>query len=108
MGLAGRLAGCTATAVKTTGTPWALTVNAADVSVAGVGVNYTLNSGCTIKTIEVSFSKVTLTPQEEPSSIKFFQWNTEGSGKVNGAAAKIAYFGSQSFPEAETGKYGIG
>ncbi len=107
-GLAGRLEGCTATAVKTTGTPWALTVNAADVTAEGVGVNYTLSAGCAIKTIEVSFPKLTLTPREEPSSIDFFQWNTEGSGKVNGETAKIAYFSSQSFPEAEAGKYGIG
>ncbi len=108
MGLAGRLEGCTATAVKTTGTPWPLTVNAADVTAEGVGVNYTLSAGCTIKTIEVSFPKLTLTPREEPSSINLFQWNTEGSGKVNGETAKIAYFGSQSFPDAEAGKYGIG
>lgn len=108
MGLAGRLAGCTATAVKVTGTPWALAVNATNVTAEGVGVNYTLNAGCTIKSIEVSFPKLTLTPQEEASSIKFFQWNQEGSGKVNGGTAAIAYFGSQSFSEAQSGKYGIG
>jgi hypothetical protein len=108
VGLAGRLKECTATEVKTTGTPWALTVNATDLTAKGIKVDYTLNAGCAIKTIEVSAPELTVVPHEEPGSIDLFEWNTAGTGKVNGEASAISYFGSSSFPEAELGTYGIG
>lgn len=108
MGLAGRLAECTATAISPTGTPWALTVNATDLTAKGVKVDYSLNAGCPIKTIEISIPELTVVPFEEPSSIRLFEWSTEVTGKVNGESAAVGYFGSSSFPEAEVGKYGIG
>lgn len=107
MGLSGGFAGCSVTAAETSGT-WSLAVNTTDVTAEGVKVNYTLNAGCAIETMEVNFPKLTLKPQEEASSIKYFQWNASGSGKVNGEAATIGYFGTQSYGEAQTGKFGIG
>lgn len=107
MGLSGRLAGCSVTAAEATGS-WSLAVNTTDVTAKGVKVTYSLNAGCAIETIEVNFPELTLKPQEEASSIKFFQWNASGSGKVDGEAATIGYFGTQSYSEAQSGKFGIG
>jgi hypothetical protein len=107
-GLAGNLEGCTVSEAKSTGTPWTVDVNAADLTATGFKVDYTFAKGCPVGTIEVSFPELTLVPFEEASSINLFEWSTEGPGKVDGKAAEIGYFGSASFPEEEFGTYGIG
>lgn len=108
MGLAGNLEGCQVTATETTGLPWSVTVNTTDLTAKGVKVDYTFDKGCAVGKIEVSFPELTLTPQEEPSSIRFFSFSAEGTGKVDGKEAAVNYSGSLQLPEAEFGTYGIG
>jgi len=106
-GVAGELEGCTVTAATSTGLPWSLAVNTADLTAGEVRVDYSLNEACPIDKIETSFPELTLTP-EEPSAINLFRFSQEGTAKVDGKATTIGYFGSLNLPEEEFGTYGIG
>jgi hypothetical protein len=94
--------------VETTGSPWSVAVKTTDAVASNVKFKYTLAAGCSISTVEFTVAELTLVPLEEPSSIRGFQWNTEVSGKVNGATTPVGYFGSGTLPEGEFGTYGIG
>ncbi len=106
-GMAGQLEGCTVTAATSTGLPWSVSVNSADLSAKGVHVDYSLNEACPIDKIETSFPELTLTP-EEPGAINLFRFSQEGTAKVDGKETAIGYFGSLNLPEGEMGTYGIG
>lgn len=107
-GLAGNLAGCKVSAAEVTGLPWSVDVNTVDLTATGVKVNYTFEKGCAVGKIELNFPELTLTPREEPSAIRLFEFSSEGTGKVDGKEATVGYFGSLSLPEADFDTYGIG
>lgn len=106
-GVAGQLEGCTATAATTTGLPWSVTVNTADLTADEVRVDYSFNEACPIDKVETNFAELTLTP-EEANAINLFRFSQEGTAKVDGKETAIGYFGSLSMPEEELGTYGIG
>lgn len=107
MGVAGNLEGCNVTTATPKGLPWSVTVNTADLTAKEVGVTYSLNEACAVHKIEVSFANLTLTP-EEPSAIRFFHFNQEGTGKVDGKEAALSFGGVLELPEGDFDKYGIG
>jgi hypothetical protein len=107
-GLAGNFVGCTVSSVTASGSPWAVTVNTVDATAKSVKFVYTMAEGCTITSFEFTVAELKLVPFEEPSSIRGFQWNTEVTGKANGATTAVGYFGSGTLPENEFGTYGIG
>ena len=107
VGLAGKLEGCEVTAATPTGLSWSVAVNSVDLTAKEVAVDYTFNKACAIQKIETSFPKLTLTP-EEPSAIRSFHFNQEGTAKVDGKEASLAYSGLLQLPENEFDTYGIG
>ena len=107
IGLAGSLEGCEVTAATPTGLPWSVTVNSVDLSAKEVSVGYSFDKACSIQKIEMGFPKLTLTP-EEPSAIRLFHFNQEGTAKVDGKEASLSYGGSLQLPEEDSGIYGIG
>lgn len=106
-GVAGQLEGCTVTAATSTGLPWSVTVNTADLTAGEVRVDYSFNEACPIDKLETNFPELALTP-EEPSAINLFRFGQEGTAKVDGKETTIGYFGSLNLPEEEFGTYGIG
>ena len=106
-GFSGKFKGCTVTAATPKTLPWSVTVNASTLTVKNAGVKYTMNTGCSISSVETNFPELTLTP-EEPSAIVLFHFGQTGTGKVNGSSASVTSGGTWLLPEAEFGKYGIG
>lgn len=106
-GFSGKFVGCTVTAATPKTLPYSVTVGTSTLSVSNFGVTYTMNSGCSIKSVEAAYSPLTLTP-EEPSAISFFHFGQTGTGKVNGSAASVTDGGTWLLSEAQAGKYGIG
>jgi hypothetical protein len=107
VGLAGNLEGCEVTAASPVGLPWSVVVNSVDLTAEEVGVDYSFNKACAVQKIETSFPSLTVTP-EEPSAIRLFHFNQEGTAKVDGKNASLDFSGSLQLPEADFGKYGIG
>jgi hypothetical protein len=107
LGLGGSLEGCEVTTATVTGLPWSVTVNSVDLTAEKVGLSYSFNKACGIQKIEMSFPELTLTP-EEPSAIRRFHFNQEGTAKVDGKEASLTDGGLLELPEAEFDKYGIG
>lgn len=107
LGLSGKLEGCEVTAATPKGLPWSVTVNTADLTASEAKVDYSFNEACAIHKIEVSFPKLTLTP-DEPSAIRLFHFNQEGSAKVDGKEASLVFSGALNLPEEQFDKYGIG
>jgi hypothetical protein len=107
-GLVGPLKGCEVTSAKATGLPWAIDVNAADLTVTGWKVDYVFDEECPVGKIETNFPNMTLVPFEEASAISLFEYSAEGPGIVDGEEAEIGSFGSLQFSEEEAGTYGIG
>lgn len=107
VGLAGKLEGCEVTAATPKGLPWSVAVNTADLTAKEVKVDYSFDKACGIQKIEASFSSLTLTP-EEPSAIRAFHFNQEGTAKVDGKEASFNNGGSLQLPEELFDKYGIG
>lgn len=107
VGLAGNLEGCEVTAATPKDLPWSVAVNTADLTAKEVKVDYSFDKACGIQKIEVSFPSLTLTP-EEPSAIRLFHFNQEGTAKVDGKEALFNNGGSLSLPEELFDKYGIG
>lgn len=106
-GVAGQLEGCTVTAATSTGLPWSVAVNTADLTADEVRVDYSFDEACPIDEIETSFAELTLTP-EEANAIDLFRFSQEGTAKVDGKETAIGYFGSLNMPEEDFGTYGIG
>lgn len=106
-GFAGKFVGCTVTAATPKTLPYSVTVNSETLTVKNFGVTYTMNSGCSIKSVETNFPELTLTP-EEPSAILFFHFGQTATGKVNGSSASVTDGGVWQLPESQAGQYGIG
>jgi hypothetical protein len=107
IGLAGKLEGCEVTAATPKNLSWSVAVNSVDLTAKSVAVDYSFNKACAIQKIETSFPSLTLTP-EEPSAIRLFHFNQEGTAKVDGKEAALTYSGSLQLPEADFDTYGIG
>ncbi len=107
IGLAGKLEGCEVTAATPKGVPWSVAVNSADLTAKEVAVDYSFNKACEIQKIEMSYPSLTLTP-EEPSAIRLFHFNQEGTAKVDGKAASLVYSGALNLSEKDFDTYGIG
>ena len=106
-GLAGKLEGCEATATTPTGVPWSVAVNATDLTVKNVKVDYSFNKTCGIQKIEMSISSLTVTP-ESASAIRLFHWNQETKAQVDGKETALTYSGSLNLAEKDLETYGIG
>jgi hypothetical protein len=107
VGLAGELEGCEVTAATPKGLPWSVAVNTADLTAKEVKLDYSFDKACGIQKIEESFPELLLTP-EEPSAIRLFHFNQEGTAKVDGEATSFNNGGSLQLPEELFDKYGIG
>lgn len=106
-GFLGKLAGCTVTAATPKTLPYEVKVNASTLTVKKFGVTYTMNTGCSIKSIESNFPELILTP-ESTSAIVLFHFGETKTGAVNGTAASVTAGGAWTLAESQQGKYGIG
>lgn len=106
-GFSGKFVGCTVTATTPKTLPYSVTVGSTTLTAKNFGVTYTMNSGCSIKSVEASYPELTLFP-EEPSAITFFHFGQTATGKVNGSSASVTDGGTWLLSESQAGKYGIG
>ena len=109
VGVAGNLEGCEVTEATATNLPWSVTVNSEDLTAEGVEVDHSFDAECPVESVEASFPELTLTPEPEASSIRYFRFSEpEGTGKVDGKEAELGYFGTLQLAEEDAGKFGIG
>jgi hypothetical protein len=108
MGLSGSLVGCTVVRTEQPAGPWAVDVNATDLTATEVTLMRTFNSGCAVKQIESSIPELT-TLLVEPESITEIEYFGNGSASVNGGpAGAYEVVGSWFVAGEASGTYGIG
>jgi hypothetical protein len=107
IGLAGELEGCQVTAATAENLPWDVNVDSADLAAFETGVAYLFDEGCPVDELETGFPELILTP-EEPTAIRLFHFDEEGTGMVDGEAEPLVDSGALQLPEADFGTYGIG
>ena len=103
----GSLEGCEVTAATPSGTPWSVTVNTADLTVSEFAVTYSFE-GCSTHKLELSFPELTLTPEEEPSAIRYFRFSRTGTAVLDEKEITVEDAGTLQLPEEDFGTYGIG
>lgn len=106
-GLLGEFDGCEVTAATPENLPWAVTVNAEDLTVQKMAISYSFDKACPIQKVESSFPGVGVT-LEEPSAIRYFRFGQEGVGKVDGEEGWLIDSAILQLPEEDFGIYGIG
>jgi hypothetical protein len=95
----GELAKCTMSASESIGLPWAVTVNASDLTIANWHTKRTFKAGCATSEINKTVGSTTVTLLT-PSAIA----ETEFLGESTG----FKTFGSFKVDSPNSGKYGIG
>jgi hypothetical protein len=107
-GVTGKFVGCTVSSTTPKTLPWTVTVGSTTLTVKNAGVKFTMNAGCSISSVETSFTELTLTPEPTTSAISFFRFGQTATGKVNGVSASVTSGGTWLLPESQAGIYGIG
>ena len=110
MGLTGAMEGCTLASAEQVGGPWAVDVNATDLTVTGNTILRTFEPGCPVETIESTIPALTTTTPD-PTAITELEYFDFGSGSASidgGVASKYQVFGSWFLAGEASGTYGIG
>jgi hypothetical protein len=108
MGLTGSMMGCTVVSSRQPNGPWAVDVNATDLTATNVTLLRTFNSGCPVQQIESTIPELTYV-LVEPEAITEIEYFGNGSASVNGGpAGEYEEFGSWFVAGEASGTYGIG
>lgn len=110
MGLTGAMEGCSVVATEQVGGPWAVDVNATDLTVTGNTLLRTFDPECPVKTIESTVPELTTTAPD-PAAITELEYFDFGSGSASidgGEPGKYQVFGSWFLAGEASGTYGIG
>jgi hypothetical protein len=95
----GTMKGCTLVSAEAKGLPWKVTVNTSTLTITGMHVKRTFNSGCAVTELEKTITTSTVT-LNTPTAITEMSFN----GEISGYKA----FGSWTVEGTNSGKYGIG
>jgi hypothetical protein len=95
----GSFKGCTVTSTSAKGLPWAVHVNATDLTVTGWRVKRTFGAGCPIESLDKTIASMTV-EFDVPSAFSVLEFEGETTGYKT--------VGSLEVSEANEGTYGIG
>jgi len=105
----GELAECELAGFEPLGLPWAVDVNANDLTVTEADIRRTFDAGCPVAEVESTVASLGLTPNEEVHKITEFEMLGGGTAHLTPAATEpYQAFGSFTVDGENSGTYGIG